>query len=458
MPAPIRLEVAAVTSMPAPAAAALPAAQLFVIEFTTISLVIQWVGILVVGGLLLFLTQSIRRRFLDDWAAAWCCLIVALGALYFDFRQAPTPQHLLRAAYFLAEYGFGYLLVVGCRDFAATAGASGASGRSGAGGSGAEASAAGATGASASAAGPRAARRSWRWLLPFAVALALALSWASDDFNVGFAVHAAIVAAFLLTACWTLLRIRGRQGGPGLTVMCFALGLLALDFCHYVPVFAVAAARGFTRRFAYLNYTSLVDLILEVALGFGMVMLTMESLRKESETANRDLQAALRRLEELASTDPLTSALNRHAYQTLVAGRGGAGPELAGCVAVADVNRLKEINDRDGHAWGDLAIRRVATAIRSVIRADDLLFRWGGDEFLVILRSIGEEDARRRFARVNEILAEAGREGGNGGEPPLSVSFGIAPFGRAAALDAAIEQADALMYQGKRAGDARQAP
>jgi diguanylate cyclase (GGDEF)-like protein len=432
-----------VTSMPAPAAAAMPAAQLFVIEFTTISLVIQWVGVLVVGGLLLFLIQSIRRRFLDDWAAAWCCLIVALGALYLDFRQAP-PHHFFRAAYFLAEYAFGYLLVAGCRDFVATAGASGADGASGASGSGAGASANG-------AAGSPAARRSWRWLLPAGAALALALTWVSDDFNVGFAVHAAIVAAFLLTACWTLLRVRGRQGGPGLTVMCVALGLLALDFCHYVPVFAVAAARGFGRRFAYLNYTSLVDLILEVTLGFGMVMLTMESLRRESETANRDLQQALRRLEELASTDPLTSALNRHAYQSLVAGRAGLGPELAGCVAVADLDRLKEINDREGHVAGDLAIRRVATAIRSAIRADDLLFRWGGDEFLVILEGLGEEEAHRRFARVNEILAEARREGGNGGEP-LSVSFGIAPFGRAAALDAAIEQADASMYEGKRAG------
>ncbi|HXO26863.1 MAG TPA: GGDEF domain-containing protein [Thermoanaerobaculia bacterium] len=433
----------------------MPAAQLFVIEFTTISLVIQWVGVLVVGGLLLFLTQSIRRRFLDDWTAAWCCLIVALGALYLDFRQAP-PHHFFRAAYFLAEYAFGYLLVAGCRDFAtaagtvgasATAGASGAAGSSGIAGVGGSASASGAVGSPAA--------RSWRWLLPAGAALALALTWVSDDFNVGFAVHAAIVAAFLLAACWTLLRVRGRQGGPGLTVMCVTLGLLALDFCHYVPVFALAAVRGFGRRFAYLNYTSLVDLILEVALGFGMVMLTMESLRRESETANRDLQAALRRLEELASTDPLTSALNRHAYQSLLARRGGAASDLAGCVAIADVNRLKEINDREGHVAGDLAIRRVATAIRSAIRADDLLFRWGGDEFLVILESLGEEEARRRLARVNEILAEPSPERGDGGEPALSVSFGIAPFGRAAALDAAIEQADALMYEGKRASAAR---
>src|ERR1700688_4812893 len=114
--------------MPAPAAAGLPAAQRFVIELTTISLVIQWVGILVVGGLLLFLTRSIRRRFLDDWAPAWCCLIVALGALYLDFRQ-PPPHHVFRAAYFLAEYGFGYLLVSGCRELAARAGGAAGGGR-----------------------------------------------------------------------------------------------------------------------------------------------------------------------------------------------------------------------------------------------------------------------------------------------------------------------------------------
>src|SRR5260370_2955760 len=85
-----------------------------------------------------------------------------------------------------------------------------------------------------------------------------------------------------------------------------------------------------------------------------MVMLPRERRRKDSEAANPDRQPALRRLEVLPSPGPLASALNRHAYQTLVAGRGGAGPELAGCVAVADVNRLKEINDRDGHVWGHL--------------------------------------------------------------------------------------------------------
>jgi diguanylate cyclase (GGDEF)-like protein len=395
------------------------------LDFSQIGLIVQWVGILVVGGLLLFLTRSIRRRSLDAWAASWWCLAAALGVLSQEFRLGPGPSHhLLRAAYFLGEYGFGFLLVAGCRNFAS---------------------------------GATLGRKAWRWL-PAGAAVALGLTWISEDFNVQFAVHAAIVGGLLIVALVALARARARQGGPGLTVMCVALGLLALDFCHYVPVFALAAKRGMGGRFAYLEYTSSIDLILEVVLGFGMVMLTMESLRREAEQANRELQGALRRLEDLARTDPLTSALNRRAYQGLVAaGGGGAGAELAGCVVVADVNRLKEINDRHGHVWGDMAIRRVATAIRSVIRADDLLFRWGGDEFLIILRNIDEQEAARRFERVNQILGKeatpaeeaGGATPGNDGRPPLSVSFGVAPFGRAATLDAAIERADALMYEAK---------
>ena len=54
-------------------------------------------------------------------------------------------------------------------------------------------------------------------------------------------------------------------------------------------------------------------------------------------------------------------------------------------VVMADVDRLKRINDAEGHEAGDEAIRSVANAIRKRIRADDLLFRWGGDEFLVVM-------------------------------------------------------------------------
>jgi diguanylate cyclase (GGDEF)-like protein len=422
-------------------------------EFATISLVIQWVGILVIVGLLLFLTQSIRRRSLDRWAAAWCCLAAALAALYLDLGL-PPPHHLLRAAYFFGEYAFGFLLVAGSRAFLAEArphlpgdprpqppakDTPGPPGR---------ARPEARPGQPAPVARTRRSLLSpgyWRWL-PLGLVAALLLAWTTDEFNLQFAVHAGILAAFLLTALSVLLPARRLRHGPGLTVMCASLLLLALDFCHDVPVFALAVHLGSTRRFAYLNYTSIVDLILETVLGFGMVMLTMESLRQESETANQELQRALVRLELLARTDPLTSALNRHAYDSLVASAGQTASALAGCAAVADLNGLKLINDREGHLSGDAAIRRVATAIRSVIRADDLLFRWGGDEFLVVLKHLDEEEAQRRLAGVNVILGVAAPPAG----PALSISFGIAAFGPAVTLDRAIEQADAAMYRRKR--------
>jgi diguanylate cyclase (GGDEF)-like protein len=393
------------------------------VDFSLVSLALQWIGTLVILGLLFFLTQSIRRRSLDYWALAWCCLTLALCLLNLDFRY-PAPRHLLRAGYFLAEYGFGFLLVAGCREFARGAQPAG-DGRE----------------------GTRRLRKVLLWL-PILVAVALSLTWLSEDFNAQFAAHAAILAVFFLAAFFALRPAHGRQRGPGLTVMSAALFLLALDFFHYVPVFVLAARLGYPRRFAYLNFTSSIDLTLETVLAFGMVMLTMESLRQEAETANRELKEALDRLESLARTDALTSALNRHAYYSLVGGRLGApgvpAGAWAGCVAIVDLNHLKLINDREGHLAGDRAIRQVATAIRSVIRADDLLFRWGGDEFLVILDRLDEEEARRRFAAMNARLG-AGEPGGC----RLSVSFGVAAFGQAAGIEEAIARADEQMYLGK---------
>ena len=118
---------------------------------------------------------------------------------------------------------------------------------------------------------------------------------------------------------------------------------------------------------------------------------------------------------------------------------------FSGCAAIIDVDRLKFINDTLGHPAGDAAIRRVAGAIRKVVRADDLLFRWGGDEFLILLQDVGESEAQGRLEAVNRALGEA-RPEDNAHTIPLSVSFGIAGFDAGKALAAAIEDADRRMY------------
>jgi diguanylate cyclase (GGDEF)-like protein len=125
-------------------------------------------------------------------------------------------------------------------------------------------------------------------------------------------------------------------------------------------------------------------------------------------------------------------------------------------VAVVDLDGLKVLNDRLGHAAGDASIRAVARAVRAVVRADDLVFRWGGDEFLVVLEGLAEDEARRRLASLDESLRAAALPG-RAQPVALSVSWGVAGFGPDRTLEHAIEAADAVMYARKRDRQSRPA-
>jgi diguanylate cyclase (GGDEF)-like protein len=111
-----------------------------------------------------------------------------------------------------------------------------------------------------------------------------------------------------------------------------------------------------------------------------------------------------------------------------------------------DIDNLKPINDSLGHGAGDKAIRAVARAMRSLIRADDMLFRWGGDEFLVLMFKLPQEEAMRRMAGLNRILEENCRQW-TGIPIVVTVSHGVAGFDSLKNLSSAIEQADREMYQ-----------
>jgi len=175
---------------------------------------------------------------------------------------------------------------------------------------------------------------------------------------------------------------------------------------------------------------------------FGLVVIT--GCRHEVEQTNRELLAARDKLQLLAQMDPLTEALNRHAFHSLLRGpERGAESMTSGSVAVIDIDNLKPINDTLGHTTGDKAIRAVARAMRSLIRADDMLFRWGGDEFLVLMFKLPAEDASVRLKKLNEILEENCRKWVG---TPVTVSHGVAGFDSLTHLAQAIEHADQAMY------------
>jgi diguanylate cyclase (GGDEF)-like protein len=169
-------------------------------------------------------------------------------------------------------------------------------------------------------------------------------------------------------------------------------------------------------------------------------------LPPRSRTHNRELLAARDKLELLAQMDPLTEALNRHAFHSLLRGpEGDVQLDTSGSVAVIDIDNLKPINDTWGHSTGDKAIRVVARSMRSLIRADDMLFRWGGDEFLMLMFNLSEEETSRRMTKLNGILEENCRKWP---EMPVTVtiSHGVAGFDSLTQLGHAIELADQAMY------------
>jgi diguanylate cyclase (GGDEF)-like protein len=385
------------------------------IESSIVGTTVQFSGTVLVTLLCGILLRTVRRRFLTYWAAGWCCMALALMGLLIGFT-VPHGRVIGHAVYCFAEYAAGFLWVAGCRCLAADY---------------------------------RLTRRNYFWCVPAAL-IAIALPWAAGEINGLMVVHALLMACFFATGFAVLYATRGTARGAGTGVMMAALFLLAVDFLQYAPVCAYSYLTGVADPLPYMKYSALYDLMLEMLLAFGMVMVVMEHVRQELEAANHELRATGSRLKQMAQCDPLTGALNRHAFDSLMSEARDNGCPFAGCVALLDIDNLKPINDTLGHAAGDRAIQLVARTVRSAIRPDDFLFRWGGDEFLVLwLGQIKEADAALRLERLNEELARNARADGQSYSQEASVSFGLATFSDLAGVLAAIHRADERMYTRK---------
>jgi predicted signal transduction protein with EAL and GGDEF domain len=159
--------------------------------------------------------------------------------------------------------------------------------------------------------------------------------------------------------CFVLIgRITPRT--VGWQMMRISLAMMAILYAAYVPLYAMAR-NGIT--VPYLDSSSLADLLASVLLGFSMVLIAAGFAHRELSDAVAALRIARDQLAIKANTDPLTAALSRHAFHAMPR-------EMSGTVVMVDVDHLKRINDREGHAAGDDAIRAVANAIRTRVRAD----------------------------------------------------------------------------------------
>ncbi|HAT31568.1 MAG TPA: GGDEF domain-containing protein [Janthinobacterium sp.] len=160
-----------------------------------------------------------------------------------------------------------------------------------------------------------------------------------------------------------------------------------------------------------------------------------------------------RRLERVASTDPLTGLLNRKALELLFRGTillsKRSGRPLA--AILLDIDFFKQVNDTHGHLWGDTVIRGVAELATKAVRESDVVTRWGGEEYLILLNDCTLDQA----AQIADTLRRAVEEHDFKMPAPklrVTISLGVAAYREDETESAFFSRADSALYQAKNDG------
>jgi diguanylate cyclase (GGDEF)-like protein len=387
------------------------------------SVVFQVAGTLLIAVSSFVVSRSLRYRLMYYWSYGWACYAAALLSVFVMAAPNTTLSEAGVFGYFFLEYAACLLIFAACR---------------------------------LTATGELPPRRFW-WLLAVAAAVAAALTGPASTFFLRYAVHTAIVGclwAVCLIGLWPALK-RG-DTGPGVRMVAVGLALLSLDYLHHLPTALVLAAHGLKPNAYYYTVVSAVDALLEFVLGFGTVVVIVDKVREDLSRSNQRLELAKERTEAALHTDSLTQALSRYSFSATF-GDERQRPVQRGCVIMVDLDDLKRINDELGHEAGDAAIRSVSRGLRLLIRQGDRVYRWGGDEFVVVMPDIALPLAQRRMDLLDRAVNE-GADHAEAGLGRLSVSWGTAAFDDTVSMKTAIAAADANMYAAKSARKGGAAP
>jgi diguanylate cyclase (GGDEF)-like protein len=157
-------------------------------------------------------------------------------------------------------------------------------------------------------------------------------------------------------------------------------------------------------------------------------------------------------LQALADRDVLTGLLNRRGFvaQAETAREQAQRFDQAFALVLLDVDDFKQINDRRGHAAGDQLLQQVANLLTLSMRRSDLLARWGGEEFILLLPHTDLEQARTAAEKLRGVIGTQ-----TGAHGPITVSVGVALQAPGETLESAINRADKAMYRAKEGGKNR---
>ena len=362
--------------------------------------------VLVLAVFFAVLSRSLRLAEVRLWAGAWAANLLALTAVFAGSFANPPPAVLLvtTAGYAAAKTTYALLIVAGAQHHV----------RPG-----------------------LAIRLPARWLALVVAAWSLALTLLPPVVALAQLGQSLMTGSVLVAgAIWVLSNPRARHS-PWLAWTMLAQGVL---FLHYVPLLTpmVWGDPPLTR---YVYYSSFFDAGAELLLAMGTLVALQSSVNEHLEHINTELVSSQEQLRQLADLDPLTALANRralHRHLQIVGSTGAA-------VIFLDIRDFKRINDLHGHTVGDACLKRLATCLSKVFRAADGLFRWGGDEFLVVAAGLDEKAAEGRVAELRSLLGQSSDDC-----PALALSAGVAVLPRGGEHEVALREADERMVADKQ--------
>ena len=230
---------------------------------------------------------------------------------------------------------------------------------------------------------------------------------------------------------WLIVSLAGLLVGAGLLAVLYPAAFLKQGNIHFEITVSRPLVLGLVALLALLN-TYLLSRRLEIR-------------RLREELISRTIQQEL--TQQQSFTDPLTEIYNRHSLDDM-AGRFISQARRSKkplTFMLIDVDQFKEVNTRFGHLTGDVVLANTAALLKHSVRGSDAVFRYGGDEFLVILADTSTSTPGTWWTDFEPGLAEW-NQAGHLDNFELSLSIGVAEWAEGKTLDVLLDSADHDMY------------
>lgn len=275
------------------------------------------------------------------------------------------------------------------------------------------------------------------------VQIAFAISSAAFGYALAGPLRGAVFPVLTLILMFGMFQLRARSA--------YALSFFALVlFGAVMTTMALRQSDSYPPLVEFGHFLMLALMLPAVA----VLTARMSVIRQRLSQQRQDLARALAQLEVIATRDELTGLPNRRQMQALMDQellRSQRHPHDF-CIALVDLDHFKRINDSQGHAAGDTVLRHFAQAGQAALRATDVLARWGGEEFLVLLPDTPLPQAQAALERLREQVAALRVRIAEGGEIRLTVSIGLAAHRAGDTLAQTLARADRWLYEAKAQG------